>query len=244
MPMKYILITGATGGIGKVLAEDLLKNGFGICAVGRNEDKLKQFFDDKPNVFQFVNDLATEEDSINLIKEIVAKVGPLSGFVHCAGFDKLSPLFLNKRKDTEALFNIHVLPAMDICKMLARKGNAAEGCSIVLISSMAAHEGAKGHSAYAAVKGALEGFLAPAASELADKNIRLNIVVLGAVQTEMTMGYVKKMDEQQRKVFEDSYPLGFAKAEEAIGIISFLLSEKSSWLTGQKFIADGGHSVR
>ena len=242
--MKYILITGATGGIGQAVISDLLSMDYGICAVGRSNEKLRKVFGDNKNILFFESDLVTEESVVNLVKEVVDKVGPLSGLVHCAGFDKLSPLYLNKRKDIEALFNIHTYAAMDLCKMMAKKGNAAEGCSIVLISSMAAHEGAKGHSAYAAAKGALEGFLTPAASELADKKIRLNIVILGAIHTEMTMGYVSKMDEPQRQKFESSYPLGFIEPIQAIGAISFLISDKSNWITGQKLVIDGGHCIR
>ncbi len=242
--MKYILITGATGGIGKALVEDLLVNGFGVCAVGRSEEKLRETFAGKDNICFFENDLSTEESIVGLIKQVTNKVGPISGMVHCAGFDKLSPLFLNKRKDTEALLNIHVLAAMDLCKMLAKKGNATDDCSIILISSMAAHEGARGQTAYATAKGALEGFLGPAASELADRNIRLNIVILGATNSEMTMSYLEKMDEYQKQRFEASYPLGLAKPKDIVGMISFLLSNKANWITGQKFIVDGGHSVR
>lgn len=239
---KYIVITGACGGIGGNLADKLLSDGYNVWAVDLNEEALREKYEGRA---KYVACDLNDEDAISsMIKSIVSSTGQIDGLVHCAGFDKLSPLFLNKRKDVEALMNIHVYAAMDMCKMLAKKGNAAPGCSVVLISSLSAHEGAKGHSAYAAAKGAIEGFLAPASSELAAKGIRLNVVVLGAVNTSMTMGYVGKMDETQRAEFEASYPLGFGCPDNVTGLIAFLLSDKASWMTGQKYIIDGGHLIR
>lgn len=257
--MEYVIVTGACGGIGKATAEKLLNEGLSVCAVDLGLDALKDKFPDSaeivsgeqiasdngtPCVYCIASDLSSEDAIKDLVKTIVSTLGPARGLVHCAGFDKLSPLYLSKRKDVEALFNIHVYAAMDLCKNLAKKGNAAEGASIVLISSLSAHEGAMGHTAYAAAKGALEGFLPSAASELAGRGIRLNEVVLGVVQTNMSMGFIGKMDQTQADALNESYPLGLGKPEDAAQMIAYLISEKSSWITGQKYILDGGHSVR
>ena len=240
--MKQIIVTGACGGIGKALVEKLLSQGCSVWAVDYNEESLNVSFN-QPNVFKYVCDLNDEQAIETMIKHIVTENGPVDGLCHCAGFDKLCPLFLNKRANVEALMKIHVYAAMDLCKQLSKKGNANPGCSIVLISSLSAHEGAKGHTAYAAAKGAIEGFLAPASSELLDKSIRLNVVVLGAINTQMTMGYVGKMDNIQREEFEKGYPLGFGGPDNVVGFISFLLSDDAKWMTGQKYILDGGHLV-
>ena len=241
--MKQIIVTGACGGIGKSLVYNLVSKGFLVWAVDYNENMLDETFNHS-NIIKYVCDLNDENSIVEMIKFIVSSKGPIDGLCHCAGFDKLSPLFLNKRNDIESLMKIHVYAAMDLCKMLAKKGNANPGCSIVLISSLSAHEGARGHTAYAAAKGAIEGFLAPASSELVEKGIRLNVVVLGAINTKMTMGYVDKMDESQREEFERGYPLGFGGPENVTGFISFLLTDDAKWMTGQKYILDGGHLIR
>jgi len=242
--MEYILVTGACGGIGEAVTKQLLAQGFGVWAVDMDVERLQNMFGSTQNVKTKVCAFENENAAKDLVKTIVEETGPLRGLVHCAGFDKLSPLYLNKRNDIEALFNIHVYATMDLCKFLAKKGNASENCSIVLISSLSAHEGAKGHTAYAAAKGALEGFLPSAASELADKGIRLNIVTLGVVETKMSMGFVGKMDDSQLTALRNSYPLGLGKPEDAANMICHLLSDKARWVTGQKFVLDGGHSVR
>ena len=241
--MKQIIVTGACGGIGRSLIEKLLARGFSIWAIDYNQELLDSTFNDS-RIQKYTCDLNDENAIVEMMKHIVSTSGPVDGLCHCAGFDKLSPLFLNKRKDIEALMNIHVYAAMDLCKQLAKKGNANPGCSIVLISSLSAHEGAKGHTAYAAAKGAIEGFLAPASSELVEKGIRLNVVILGAINTQMTMGYVGKMDESQREAFEKGYPLGFGGPDNVTNFIAFLLSDEAKWMTGQKYILDGGHLIR
>ena len=240
--MKHIIVTGACGGIGRSLINNLLSKGYAVWAVDYNKELLDSSFNDD-RVFPYQCDLNDEKAIVDMIKHIVSTTGPIDGLCHCAGFDKLSPLFLNRRADIEALMNIHVYAAMELCKQLAKKGNANPGCSIVLISSLSAHEGAKGHTAYAAAKGAIEGFLAPASSELVDKGIRLNVVILGAINTQMTMGYVGKMDDSQRQEFEKGYPLGFGGPENVTGFIAFLLSDEAKWMTGQKYILDGGHLI-
>lgn len=242
--MEYIVVTGASGGIGKAAVLELLNNGFGVWAVGRNAETLEAEFSGYGNVRIAVVDYSEENSIKEFVAEAVKTTGPIRGFVHCAGFDKLAPLYLAKRKDIQALMDIHVYAAMDFCKYLAKKGNASEGCSIILFSSMSSHEGALGHSAYAAAKGALEGFLPSAAAELAEKKIRLNELILGVVETNMSSGFIGKMSEEQRNALDLSYPLGIGRPEDVSGMISFLISEKSSWITGQKFVLDGGHSVR
>ena len=117
-----------------------------------------------------------------LIKSTVAEHGPIGGFVHCAGFDKMAPLYMNKVSDIETLWRLHALVPMVIIAAISKRKNYAEETSIVLISSQAAHEGAKGHTAYAAAKGAIEGFLAPAAAELMEKGIRINEVCLRIIR--------------------------------------------------------------
>lgn len=242
--MQHILVTGACGGIGSAVVEKLLAQGFGIWAVDRDEERLNSMYGNNGKVRYYKCEFESEDATKSLMSTIKDTTGAIRGLVHCAGFDKLSPLFLNKRADVEALFNIHVYAAMDLCKYLAKKDYAEQGCSVVLISSLSAHEGAKGHTAYAAAKGAIEGFLPSAACELMDKKIRINEVVLGIVKTFMSMGYIEKMDEEQEKLMKESYPLGIGNTCDVSGMICYLLSDEVRWITGQKFVLDGGHSVR
>lgn len=242
--MQYILVTGACGGIGSSVVDKLLKQGFSVWAVDRDEERLNEMYGNNDRVHCYRCEFESEDATKKLMSTIKDSTGSLRGLVHCAGFDKFSPLFLNRRTDMEALFNIHVYATIDLCKYLAKKDYAEQGCSVVLISSLSAHEGAKGHTIYAAAKGAIEGFLPSAAAELLDKKIRLNVVVLGVVKTPMSMGFIGKMDEEQVNLLNNSYPLGIGTPNDVSGMVCYLLSDDTRWITGQKFILDGGHSVR
>ena len=113
-----------------------------------------------------------------------------------------------------------------------------------IISSQSAHEGAMGHTAYAAAKGAIEGYLAPAAAELMEKGIRINEVCFAPVKTPMAAGWMDKLNEEGMKKLLESYPLGIGEVSDASNLICFLLSKESRWINGQIITADGGHAVR
>ncbi|SMO33428.1 SDR family NAD(P)-dependent oxidoreductase [Propioniciclava tarda] len=243
-PAAPILVTGAAGGIGTELVRRLAARGVPVLAQGRSAERLDAFADLSDAVTCVVDDLADASELPGLVKRLVAEHGPLGGLVHLAGHDKLAPLYLAKPADAAALFHIHGLVPMTLVGLLAKKGNAAPGCSIVLVSSLAAHEGAGGHTAYAAAKGAIEGFLRPAASELAPKGIRLNVVTPGVVLTAMSAGFVDRLGEEQRAALEASYPLGLGSPADVAEPIEFLLGEASRWITGQTLVVDGGHLAR
>lgn len=243
--MKNIIITGITGGIGSSVAKQLLEEGHSIIGISRTAHSVRDLFMSYGERCQLINrDLYEEKHLDVLVKEIAEQYGMIGGFIHCAGFDKMKPLYLTKQNEIEELLRIHAVVPMQIISYMAKKGKTTPGASIVLISSVAAHEGAVGHSAYAAAKGALEGYVPSAAAELMERNIRINVVVLGPVKTNMSDSWMSKMDGEALQRLKESYPLGIGKPEDAANIISFLISDKSSWITGQKIIADGGHFSR
>ena len=244
--MENILITGVTGGIGKNVAEKLLAAGGSVIGLCREiHDEIKDLAEQYPGkLFLHETDFMDSANLANVIKELVAEHGPIGGFVHCAGFDKMSPLHLTKAEDMENLWRIHALTPMLMIAAISKKKNHREHTNIVLISSQSAHEGAMGHTAYAAAKGAIEGYLAPAAAELMEKGIRINEVCFAPIKTPMASGWMDKLTEEGMKKLLESYPLGIGEVEDAGNLICFLLSDKSRWINGQIITADGGHTVR
>ncbi len=244
--MQNILITGVSGGIGKAVAEQLLESGSTVIGLDRViKDEIKQTAEQFPGKLILREcDLMDVNVLPGLIKTIVAECGPVGGFVHCAGFDKMMPLHLTKVEDIENLWRLHALVPMVMIAAISKKKNHTEDAAIVLISSQSAHEGAMGHTAYAAAKGAIEGYLAPAAAELMEKGIRINEVCFAPVRTPMAAGWMDKLNEEGLKKLMKSYPLGIGEVSDASNLICFLLSPKARWINGQIVTADGGHAVR
>ena len=244
--MKNVLITGISGGIGLAVADRLLSEGNSVIGVDRNiSERASELSDDfGKKIYLTESDLMDLTVTESLVKDIVSTNGPIGGFVHCAGFDRMAPIPMTKPDDIKDLWTIHALVPMTIISSLIKKKNHTEGTSIVLITSQSAHEGAMGHTAYAAAKGAIEGYLAPAAAELMEKGIRINEVCFAPVRTQMSEGWMNCLTEESREKILDSYPLGIGNVDEAADLICFLMSERSKWINGQIITADGGHSVR
>lgn len=244
--MENVLITGISGGIGKSVAEKLLSADISVIGLDRAISAELQELGEKykGNLHLHECDLMNVENLKDTIKRIVTEHGPIGGFVHCAGFDKMAPLHLTKVEDIENLWRLHALVPMVMIAAISKKKNHTENASIVLISSQSAHEGAMGHTAYAAAKGAIEGYLAPAAAELMEKGIRINEVCFAPIKTPMAATWMDKLSEEGMKKLQESYPLGIGEVCDASNLICFLLSEESRWINGQIITADGGHAVR
>ena len=244
--MNNVLITGVSGGIGKAVAEKLLTSGSVVIGLDRTIRD-----EDRTTAARYQGQLVLLECDLmdvaqlqDLVKNIVTTHGPIGGFVHCAGFDKMAPLHLTKVEDIENLWRLHALVPMVMIAAISKKKNHTENASIILISSQSAHEGAMGHTAYAAAKGAIEGYLAPAAAELMEKGIRINEVCFAPIKTPMAATWMDKLTEEGMKKLQESYPLGIGEVSDASNLICFLLSEEARWINGQIITADGGHAVR
>lgn len=246
--MNYCtVVTGAASGIGYAVASRLLDAGRKVLAVDLDEARLVERFRGREGVKTVACDLMANEAVESVGRAAKENFDAVDGFVHAAGFDQMAPLGMIPNEAVQRLVAIHAGFPVQFLGWLAKKANHAplpQMTACVLISSLSAHEGAKGHVAYAAAKGAVEGMLRPAAAELVAKNIRLNAVVLGVVETEMSKRWISKLSAEQLSAIERDYPLGFGKSEEVAGIIEFLLSDKSRWITGQTIVCDGGHGIR
>ena len=237
------VVTGAAGGIGRVVVSSLLAEGKRVVAVDAAADRLEELFGGNPDAVCVGCDLSLET-AVDAVAAAVASCSEgVEGFVHAAGGDSMAPLGMVESETMHGLFAVHaVFPALFL-GWLAKKRNHAPGASAVLVSSVSAHEGAKGRVAYAAAKGAVEGMLKPAAAELAAKGMRLNAVVLGIVETDMSRQWMAKLPEERIAALRMEYPLGFGSPENAAGAICFLLSRQAAWIAGQTIVCDGGHSL-
>jgi len=237
------VVTGASGGIGGAVVERLAAAGRKIVAVGRDKNALEGRFGPAAGVFTLACDLSSPGAADLLAVEIKTRFDGVEGFVHAAGSDIPAPLGMISAAAMQEMFAVHAVFPLLFLGWMVKKGNHAPGASAVLISWLAAHEGAKGHAAYAAAKGAVEGMLKPAAAECAVKGIRLNAVVPGIVRTKMSKKWMDCLAPASLSELEKSYPFGFGTPEDIAAAAAFLLSPDARWISGQTLVCDGGRTV-
>ena len=242
---KKILIAGASKGIGFATAKTLLERGYKVIAAARNEEAMKENFNGHDGVDIYACDFSDIDAIQKFSEQVNQESGPISGLVYTAGAQLTMPISMNKPDKVKELFSLNTFAPIELIRCFSKKKMISEdGASFVLISSLSAHEGATGKSLYAATKGALEGFLPTAALELVQRKIRLNAIVPGIIETDMSKEFLDRMTEEQRASVDKSYPLGLGKPEDAASLIVWLLSDESRWATGQSYVIDGGHMVR
>ncbi len=244
MKSQYILITGASSGIGREMAIYLSRTNQ-ILLHGRSNVRLENVINECDCHFnhkmwiQDLNDIEQVEKS--LLDYIGKEEVEISGYVHCAGYMKIAPLKISTVQILNTTFNTNVISSSLIIKVLTNfRMNRGALKSVVFISSNLSNRGAKGMSAYGASKGAVDTLMRCLAVELAPK-VRLNSVLPGAIQTEMTKAIFE--DEVVGRRMADAYPLGLGEALDVCYVVDFLLSSKAKWITGQQFTVDGGRSI-
>lgn len=240
--MEYVLITGASSGIGKQLSIYLSQRYF-VILNGRDEDKLaqtKQRCEKEALIWPYdLSKIETlEKDLSDWVRgnEIT-----ISSFVHCAGLFKMLPLRNVNVKSLQDTFYTNVFSAELITKaLMARKTNGGNLKSIVFISSNISNRGAAAFSIYGASKSALDGLMRNLSIELAP-NVRVNSVLPGGMATEMTKEMYQ--DENLKKQFEENSPLGIGTPAEIAPVVEFLISDNARWITGQQITVDGGRTI-
>lgn len=246
---KTILVTGASSGIGRKISRELSKMGARVVLFGRDPDKLKHtasLLQDEEIHLQYAFDLNEEEDRLSAISDIKKRIGHLDGLVHCAGISSTIVLRSLNREKLNQHFQINVNAGFLLVKELISKKNGLilEGSSIVFLSSIMASVGEIGKLAYAMTKGAVLAGVKSLALELAAKEVRVNAVSPGVVETPMSSASFYSKNEDRLKRIESLHPLGLGKPEDVAHACIYLLSDASRWMTGNNLIIDGGYTTR
>lgn len=229
------LVTGASSGIGKQVVLDLAKTGAKVLALARREDVLAEVKKQYPeNVVIAACDVCNKESVKVSIDDFVLKNGVLNGFVHAAGIYEFSPIKVFDKTNFYNMMDISFWSGFDIIQILQKKKYSADGCSIVLFSSVAAQKGEKGLLAYSATKAAISSAVRSVAKEIVSRKMRINTVMPGRVNTPMTEPY-------QNEEVNDMCLLGVGNPEDVSSPVLFLLSDGANWITGTDFIVDGGY---
>ncbi|UZN23545.1 SDR family oxidoreductase [bacterium 3DAC] len=231
---KHIVVIGASGGIGLATTKALLEEGATVHATYRSGLKgLADIESDKLFTYQVdVRDRQSLKAFFDSLKEV-------HGMVYASGITKDNLLMRYKEEYIDDVVDVNLKGAILATKYAILKMRRGGG-SIVLLSSIVGITGNIGQSIYAATKSAMSGFIKSVALEMGRKNIRINAVAPGFVDTPMTQVLPDVIKEEYIK----RCPLRrIATPDEIASVIGFLLSEKASYITGQTIAVDGGASL-
>ncbi|MDN3676691.1 SDR family oxidoreductase [Flavobacterium paronense] len=238
---KFILVTGASSGIGKVVALECSKMGANVIITGRNKERLNETFqslEKNENHLLIVADLSNKEN----LDSLVLQIPKLDGIVHCAAMLKKVPFkFLNEKSWAETIETNLYAPAI-LSQLLFKNNKINLNASIVFISSIASKVASFGNISYMASKGAINSLSRGMALELAPKKIRVNTIEPALIKTNL-IGSI--FSDEDLENYLKKFPLGrFGEPEEVAYAVIYLLSDATSWITGTIITIDGGVTLR
>ena len=242
---KIIVISGASSGIGRSCALACGRQGAQLALIGRRKDELlktAKLTGGKSHIY--CQDLTDYDQIPALVQSIVKDMGKISGFIHSAGIETVLPLKITTHKHFESAFAINVISAFEIAREIARVKNMSEqGASLLFISSVMGVVGQPTKTVYSATKGALIAGAKSLALELTRKNVRVDCVSSGMVNTGMSQSLLDKVSPEAMDAIIRDHPLGIGEDIDIANICTFLLSDSAKWITGANYVVDGGYTA-
>lgn len=240
---KNILVTGASRGLGKKMAEVIASQGAHVIFNYRGDEQKAMALKEEltklgASQVSALNFDVTDTAKVKLeLEAFIEKNGAITGLVNNAGISRDALLLRSKEEDIDATLNTNLKSAMMITQILTKSMMKAENVSIVNISSVVGLMGNAGQTAYAASKAGLIGYTKAVAKELASRNVRCNAICPGFIVTDMT----DQLDEKTKEGYLASIPLKrLGESSEVANLVCFLLSKTSGYITGETIKIDGG----
>ena len=239
---KVAFITGATRGIGRQIAITLAKEGFDIAINYRkeNEDLIqtkKMVEDQKVKCFTVQGDVSSFEDSERMVKDIIEEFNHIDILVNNAGITKDMLLMRMKKEDFESVIGVNLVGTFNITKNVIPYMMKNRSGRIINVSSVVGISGNAGQTNYSASKAGIIGFTKSLAKEVGSRNILVNAVAPGFIETQMT----DVLKEEVKEEISKTIPLKrMGTVEDVANVVKFLASKDSSYITGQVINIDGG----
>lgn len=233
---KVALVTGASRGIGKAIAEQLMADGYLVCGTATTESGAA-------NIDAWINGAGlamnvTEPDSVDAaLAQVVEQYGPVAVLVNNAGITRDTLMMRMKDDDWNAVIDTNLSSIFRLSKAVLKGMTKARWGRIINISSVVGSMGNAGQANYAAAKAGIEGFSRAMAREVGSRNITVNSVAPGFIATDMT----DALGDDQKAKLAEQIPLGRLGAPEDIAnTVSFLAGESGAYVTGATIPVNGG----
>jgi 3-oxoacyl-[acyl-carrier protein] reductase len=238
---KVALITGASQGIGRACARELAHSGATVALAARNEGKLAAVADEIKaaggQAFSYRLDVASEDEIKSAVKAMLAAHGKIDILVNNAGITRDTLLLRMRRADWDDVINTNLTGAFLVTQAVLGSMLKQRWGRIINISSINGQMGAPGQANYSASKAGLIGFTMAVAREVASRNITVNAVAPGYIETEMTARLAPEFRETMVKMV----PLGRAGSDADVAkAVRFLASDEAAYITGQVLNVNGG----
>ncbi|MFW1665590.1 MULTISPECIES: 3-oxoacyl-ACP reductase FabG [Acinetobacter] len=235
---KVALVTGASRGIGAAIAQQLLQDGFFVVGTATSESGAQKL------TAQFAEQgigLALDVRHLDQIEAVVSNIeqnyGPVLVLVNNAGITRDNLLLRMSEDDWDDILNIHLKAVYRLSKRVLKGMTKARFGRIINVSSVVAHFANPGQANYSAAKAGIEAFSRSLAKEMGSRQITVNSVAPGFIATEMT----DSLSEDLRKKMSDQVALGrLGEPQDIANAVSFLASDKASYITGTVLHVNGG----
>ena len=239
---KVAFIKGATRGIGKQIAIEFAKDGYDIAFNYRKENEdleniKKQIKELNVRCLPVKGDVSIFDDTANMVNQIINEFGKIDVLVNNAGITKDALLMRMKKEDFEDVINVNLVGTFNVTKNVIPYMIKQRSGRIINISSVVGVSGNAGQTNYSASKAGIIGFTKSLAKEVASRNILVNAVAPGFIETQMTDVLKQEVKEEIAK----NIPLRrMGTPEDVANVVKFLAGEQSSYITGQIINVDGG----
>lgn len=239
MSRKIVLVTGASRGIGKAIAQRFADEGHFVIGTATSEkgaDAIAEYLSESGGIGRVLN-VCSDEDVDKLFEEIDSVYGGINVLVNNAGITKDGLLMRMKDEDWASVIDTNLTSIYRMSRRAVRGMMKARHGRIINITSVVGQMGNAGQTNYAATKAGVEGFSRALAREIGSRGVTVNCVAPGFVETDMT----EELDERLLNSMLDAVPMGrMGQPEEIAAAVSFLASDDASYITGAVLAVNGG----
>ncbi len=233
---KIALVTGASRGIGQAIAQLLANAGAKVALVARTESAVHDAAN-KIGGLAVAADVARSADVDAAVSKVEKELGPVDILVNNAGLTRDGLLVRMSEDDWDTVLNVNLKGAFNMMKRVSRSMMKRRAGRVINVTSVVGITGNAGQANYSSSKAGLIGFTKSMARELASRNVLVNAIAPGFIDTDM----IRALNDAQRTAILEQIPLGrLGAGDDIANTVLFLSSDLASYITGQVLVVDGG----